>query len=120
MLFTRYLIVGGAATVMHYSFLLATVELHLLLPATAAGVGAFLGALFAYWGNRRFTFDSKREHRSAMPRFLVVAMFGALLNAGLVWLGSMKLGCHYFLSQVIATMTVLLLTFSINRRWSFA
>lgn len=120
MLFARYVLVGGLATFVHYCFLLLTVELHLLKPPVAAGIGAFLGALVAYWGNRHFTFESQREHRTAMPRFFLVALFGALMNSGLVWLGSVKLGWHYFLAQVVATVVVLLLTFSINRRWSFA
>lgn len=119
MKFARYTLVGGLATGVHYSFLLSAVERHWLLPPVAAGVGAFLGALVAYAGNRRFTFASDHEHAVALPRFLLVALLGMLLSSSCVWLGE-QWGWHYLLAQILATGLGLLLTFHLNRRWTFA
>ena len=75
----------------------------------------------AYLGNRRFTFaDSSTRHRNALPRFLTVAAIGAAVNGLVVWLGSAVLGVHYLAAQGIATGLALLLSYRLNRAWSFA
>lgn len=120
MSFPRYVAVGGGATATHYAFLLFAVESRWLAPPTAAAAGALIGALIAYLGNHRYTFASARAHRTAAPRFFLIAAFGALLNGAIVWLGCTRLGWHYLLAQLPATALVLLLTYLLNRRWTFA
>ena len=46
----------------------------------------------------------------------------ALVMAGAIAVGALgvRLGVHYVLAQVVATLTSLVLTFAINRRWTFA
>ncbi|WP_422014876.1 GtrA family protein [Roseateles sp.] len=121
MQFLRYALTGGLATAAHYLVLFALVEgLHAAAPA-AAMAGALCGALVAYAGNRHFTFGgSPASHRRALPRFATVALLGAALNGAIVWLGSVALGLHYLLAQVIATLTVLVIGFRLNRTWSFS
>lgn len=120
MAFIRYTLIGGAATCVHYAVLLTLVDGLNLTPALAAASGAACGALVAYAGNRRFTFISRPYHRTALPRFLLVAAFGAALNGGVVWAATAALGWHYLAAQVAATLLILLATFSINRSWTFA
>jgi putative flippase GtrA len=118
--FLRYALTGGLATVLHYGLLLALVERLLWPPGLAAALGACAGALLAYAGNRRFTFAAgQRRHRAALPRFALVALAGALLN-GLIVGALSRLGLHYLLAQLLATLAVLLLGFRINKRWTFA
>ncbi len=52
-------------------------------------------------------------------RFQVTAVVGAVLSFALVALG-VRAGLHYLLAQVVATCINLVVTFEINRRWSFA
>ena len=84
MRFTRYTLVGLAATAMHYALLVALMVLPDMPAALAAGVGALFGALFSYAGNRSLTFDCDLPHAVALPRFLTVAALGvaALGRAG--------------------------------------
>lgn len=121
MAFGRYTLIGGVATAVHYGVLLALVEAAHVAPASAAAAGAVAGAAVAYLGNRRFTFaDSGAHHRNALPRFLTVAAIGAAVSGLVVWLGSAVLGVHYLAAQVIATGLALLLSYRLNRAWSFA
>ena len=115
--------IGGVATVLDYSLLILVVELLHWPPALGAGLGAAAGAVVAYLGNHRFTFgaaqDRQAVHRRALPRFATVAALGSLLNAGIVWIGT-HLGLYYLLAKMLATGTVLLITYRLNKTWSFA
>jgi putative flippase GtrA len=81
--------------------------------------GAVVGALIAYLGNHRLTFRSNRAHRSAFSRFVLVALAGAGMQSALVALGTQLLHLHYLLAQGVATGFALLITFVVNRRWTF-
>ena len=116
--FTRYGAVGAVATAAHYLLLVLCVEV-LQWPAWwASGVGAVAGAQVAYLGNRRFTFARGASVRVSWPRFQLVALAGALLGMAVVAL-AVWAGLHYLLAQCIATGLSLLLTFAINRWWTF-
>jgi len=118
--FHRYVLVGGVATGVHYLTLLGLVELNHVAPAIAAGTGAGIGVLVAYAGNRRYTFsECTRSHRVALPRFLLLAALGAANNSGIVWTCSEIVGWHYLASQIVATLLTLIVTYKLNRFWTF-
>ena len=85
----------------------------------ASGAGAVLGAQVAYAGNRWFTFAHRGALRASWPRFQATAAAGALFGMAVVALG-VRLGLHYLLAQGMATLLVLVLSFAINRAWTFA
>ncbi|MEI7784455.1 MAG: GtrA family protein [Betaproteobacteria bacterium] len=121
MALAKYTLVGGIATAAHYLSLLVLVEVFGVAAALAAFWGAIVGAGLAYWGNRRITFGaSSASHGTAAPRFALVALVGALINGAIVWAGVHTLGVHYLLAQAAATLAVLLLTYHLNRTWTFA
>lgn len=111
---------GVVATGAHYLVLLIAVELLQLVPFLASSMGATVGAVVAYFGNRHFTFASSRKHHIAMPRFFFIATVGAIFNGAIVGLGSEIFKFHYFLAQLAATFITLFLTFKLNRTWAFA
>ena len=117
--FFQYAAVGAVATAAHYAILVGLVEAHLLAPERAAALGAWVGAQVAFAGNAAFTFRGHGAPLAAWSRFQVTAVFGALLSFVLVAVG-VRLGAHYVLAQVVATLINLVVTFEINRRWSFA
>jgi putative flippase GtrA len=121
MQFFWYIVAGGIATAVHYAVLIALVELSGMAAAPSASIGALCGAAVSYLVNRRITFTgSSSNHSQALPRFMAIALLGALLNGTLVWLGVQQLGWHYLLAQALATVLVLGLTFRLNRIWTFA
>ena len=117
--FTRYLIVGGAATLAHWALMAGLVEAAGTMPWLASGIGAVLGAQVAFFGNRRFTFAHTAAIGPAWWRFMGTALLGAVLGMAVV-AAAVALGLHYLLAQALATGLVLLLTFVINRAWTFA
>jgi putative flippase GtrA len=116
--FIRYTAVGAFATAVHYLPLVLCVELVGWPAFAASGAGAVVGAQVAYAGNRWFTFAHGGAVSTSWPRFQATALIGALLGMAIVAAG-VRLGVHYLIGQVIATLASLVLTFAINRVWTF-
>ncbi|RQP24459.1 GtrA family protein [Piscinibacter terrae] len=116
--FVRYALVGAIATAAHYALLAVVVEwLH--WPAwLGSGLGAVLGAQVAFFGNRVFTFGHEGPIVPAWLKFMGTAAAGALLGMLIVAV-SVQWGLHYLVGQVMATLASLVLTFLINRAWTF-
>ncbi len=117
--FARYAAVGAVATAAHYLLLAVLVERGGWPAPLAAAAGAVLGAQLAFAGNRRFTFGHRGPWRPAWWRFQLTALLGAATSATVVALGS-RLGLHYLLAQMLATLVGMVLTYALNKRWSFS
>ena len=117
---TRYAAVGAVATACHYGALLIAVERWGVTPSAASFMAALLGACVAYAGNRHITFHaSTTPQRQAIPRFAATAIGAAALHGAIVGTSD-ALGVPYLVMQGVATLTVMFLTYEINRRWTFA
>ncbi len=114
----RYGLVGAVSTAAHYLVLAVCVEGRWLPAFLASGLGAVVGAQVAYLGNRVFTFRHRGAVVASWARFQATALAGALASMGIVGAG-VALGVHYLLAQAVATVGVMLLTYQVNRRWSF-
>lgn len=68
----------------------------------ATAVGAIAGALIYYLLNYHVTLASNRAHRQSVPRFVVVAILGVVING----LGMEPLhgqgGLHHLVSRVVS------------------
>lgn len=121
MKFFWYAVAGGLATAVHYAVLLILVEVVAMSPAPAAASGALCGAAISYIINRRLAFSgTAARHQQALPRFLLIAFAGAALNGSVVWAGVQLFGWYYLAAQAVATLVVLVLTYRLNRSWTFA
>ena len=116
--FVRYSAIGAVATAAHYAVLLLAVEAAGLAPWWASGLGAVVGAQVAYIGNRHYTFAHRGPVRESWLRFQGTAVLGALIGMAVVALGT-AWGAHYLAAQVLATALTLVVTYLINRSWSF-
>ncbi|MEO8154420.1 MAG: GtrA family protein [Rhizobacter sp.] len=116
--FFRYGLVGGFATAAHYVVLILCVEALLWPACIGSGVGAVTGAQVAFFGNRRFTFAHEGALGPAWVKFQGTALLGALVGMAIVAVG-VHWGWHYLAAQVVATLTGLVLTFAVNRAWTF-
>ena len=116
--FLRYTAVGALATAVHYLVLVLAVEAAGWPAYIGSGLGAVVGAQVAYFGNRRYTFAHRGAIGESWPKFQGTAGLGALFGMAVVAAG-VHIGLHYLLAQVIATGLGLILTFAINRVWSF-
>lgn len=116
----RFACVGGLATALHYLILIALVDGAGLGATLASATGYALSTLFNYALNRRITFHSRRNHSSALPRFLGLAGVGLAINTVTVWFLAQRLGFHYLIAQVVATTLTLCWNFVAARHWAFA
>lgn len=116
--FLRFLTVGATATLIQYAILALLVEAFGIDPALASATGFALSAVANYSLNRSFTFRSSVAHRIAVFRFAAVVVLGLAVTYGLMhaltWIGM-----HYLLAQVITTIVVLLLNFTLGSLWTF-
>ena len=117
--FMRYAAAGAVGTLAHYAVLLGLVEGRHVTPTVGTTLGFATGAGVNYALNHRLTFQSAQKHRVALPKFLTIAALGLLVNGTIVTVGVRWLGLHYFIPQLAATGTVLLITFFLNRAWTF-
>lgn len=117
--FSAFFGVGLIAAVVHYSTLVAGVELFGSAPVPATLAGYVLGGIVSYGLNRRHTYRSTRPHEEAGWRFAVVAGVGFLLTYGLMSVFVDRWALPYLPAQIITTGIVLVWSFFAHKFWSF-
>jgi putative flippase GtrA len=117
--FLRFALVGATATLTTYLVLILLVEIWHMNVILASVLGYIAGIAVNYKLNYGFTFRSARQHRIVIPKFILVALVGLLLNTGLMYVAVIWVGIHYVLAQLAAVAIVLIWSFTINRLWVF-
>ena len=113
--FVKFTTVGLLGTLVHYAILIALVEIFNISSVTATIWGSLAGAINNYIFNYYWTFSSSDNHWSTAPKFFMIATLGMLLNALLMWIFNHFFGIWYLISQVLATLIVLVFNFIGNR-----
>ena len=113
--FLRFILVGIAATLSTFIFLIVLVEAWQINVLVASVIGYVVGIVVNYTLNYGFTFQSTQHHHILIPRFIVVMMVGLLLNTGIMFAGVNWFGIHYVLAQLAAITVVLIWSFTANR-----
>jgi len=117
--FAKFASVGVIGTIAHYAVLIVAVELLQADAVLASSAGALAGATVNYALNYSFTFASEKRHRDALPKFLLVASVGFVLNGILMVLITNLFGVMYLFAQFATTILVLLWNYIGNRLWTF-
>jgi putative flippase GtrA len=117
--FLTYMCVGLIGTGVQYLFLVALVRLWQADPVWASGCGFCVGAVANYYANYHLTFRSRGRRARTMGRFFAIALCGLAVNTGVMALMNRGFHVHYLLSQIVATGTVVVLTYLGNRFWTF-
>jgi len=116
----KYLVVGGLGTVTHLSLLYIAVETFSLPPLLGSCVAFVWVVIQSYFLNRNWTFQSDKEHTSALPRYLVVSGIGFATNLTIMFVMLNILGLWYMLAQASAAVVVPLSNFLLNKYWTFS
>lgn len=117
--FVLFAVVGAVGTAAHFATLIVVVERFGGQVLVGSSAGFLVGALVNYFLNYHLTFASTQRHAHAMPRFLLVATVGMLLNVGVMGITYNAFRLPYLICQVIATVLVLFWNFGVNRLWTF-
>jgi len=116
--FTRFSLVGGVATAIQYSLLVALVHGAGMNAVLSSSIGFIVSALANYFLNYHYTFRSSERHSTTLLKFTFFAGVGLALNSGIMHLFIEK-GLRYLLAQIFATLLVLLWNFTGNSLWTF-
>jgi len=115
----RFGLVGGIATLVQYIILIALVQWAGINPVISSAIGFTASAFLNYGLNYRYTFDSRRDHSQALPRFLAVSLSGLTINTTLMGVMIGVLAVSYIPAQITATAAVLFCNFFANKYWTF-
>jgi putative flippase GtrA len=116
--FVRFCVVGSTNSAL--SFLTFAIAVRAGVPYLLASCGAFaLGALNGYTLNRLWTFRSGPFTRQGLARYCVVQGLGLAANTLLLAALVEVLGIASIPAQAIVLPPVSVLTFAVNRRWTF-
>ena len=115
----RYVVAGGAATVVHLCLLAALVQL-LAMPATlASAIGFCAACVVNYTIQYYWTFAAVGSHGILFARYALVTLVMLGVNTVVFWLLYSRAGAPYLLAQALATALVFGLNFETNRRYTF-
>ena len=114
----KFLIVGGSATALQYGLLIVFVQFAGLSPVVATSIAYAISSVYNYLLNYYATFKNDGSHRTAATKFLAVAGSGLLINAGII-AALTKLGAHYLVAQVVATLVILVWNFVVHKYWTY-
>lgn len=112
--------VGAIGTVGHYTVLVILVQSMNASPIYASALGFVVGATINYFLNYRYTFRSTKNHPETLVKFMLVAILGFLINAGIMYLGTEMTAINYLIVQIASTAVVLVNNFVFNKLWTFS
>ena len=115
----KYGLVGVVGTAGHYITLILGVEALKVNPTIATCVGFLVGACINYVLNYQITFKSSTKHGKALPRFMIFALIGFVINLLLFQFITNVLLLHYFVAQLMCTVLVMFITFVLNKKYTF-
>ena len=116
----RYGAAGVVGTMAHYAMLLSTVEIFGLSVLSATSIGFVLGAVVNHELNRRFVFDAwGKSYGHTAVKFMIIAVVGFCINLAAMFVLNSLFALQYIVAQVLATGLVFLITFLLNKSWTF-
>lgn len=118
--FLLFALVGCAAAVGHYGVLILLSEAFAVAPVAASAAGFVVGGVISYTLNYGHVFRSDQKHLPTAGKFVAVALAGLVFNSAVMWVLAHEAGLHYLLSQMAATLIVMVWSYTANRYWTFA
>ena len=118
--FIRYIISGISSVITQFGILAFMVEIFHIDPVVSSGTGFIFGCIVNYLMLYYWTFNTHGKHFGAIIKYTIVTLsalvlnllfFSFLINTLMIW---------YLLAQAIATGTLSLLTYVVNKYYTFA
>lgn len=111
--FFRYFIVGGLATIVHWTIFALLIYALDVPPVIATSIGFCFGLLVNYLMSVQVVFSKRTLKTLWLERiiFVTIALIGLVINGALVWAGIRKMGWRPEIAQVAATATTFMWNF---------
>jgi putative flippase GtrA len=117
--FVKFGIVGVSNTVLAFAIYTVLLKVFGVWYLAASAIGFVAGAVNGFLLNRRWTFSDHVGDSLTPVRWGVVQGCGLALNEGLLYLFVDGASIEKLLGQACATIIVTVLTFFVNRAWTF-
>jgi putative flippase GtrA len=117
--FVKFGIVGVSNTLLTFVIYTLLLKVFGVWYLAASAIGFVVGAVNGFLLNRRWTFAGHVGDSLTPVRWGVVQGCGLALNLALLYLFVDDAGIEKLLSQAFATVIVTVLTFLVNRAWTF-
>lgn len=117
--FVKFGIVGVSNTLIAFAVYTLLLKVFGVWYVAASGIGFAIGAVNGFLWNRAWTFRGHVGDALTPVRWFVVQSCGLLLDLGLVYLFVDGAGLGKLIGQAVTTVIVTLITFFVNRAWTF-
>ncbi|MGO8906351.1 MAG: GtrA family protein [Solirubrobacteraceae bacterium] len=117
--FLKFGIVGVSNTLLTFIVYTLLLKVFGVWYLAASAIGFTVGAINGFILNRRWTFRDHVGDAFTPVRWAIVQGSGLALNLGLLFLFVHGAGLDKLLAQACATVIVTVLTFFVNRAWTF-
>ncbi len=117
--FIKFGIVGVSNTVLAFAIYTLLLKVFGVWYLAASAIGFVVGAVNGFLLNRRWTFAGHVGDSLTPVRWGVVQGCGLALNEGLLFLFVDGADVEKLLGQALATIVVTVVTFLVNRAWTF-
>jgi putative flippase GtrA len=117
--FVKFGIVGVSNTLIAFAVYTLLLKAFGVWYVAASGIGFAIGAINGFLWNRAWTFKGHVGDALTPVRWFVVQGCGLLLDLGLVYLLVDGTGMDKLLGQAVTTVVVTVITFFVNRAWTF-
>src|SRR5580698_2621530 len=117
--FVKFGIVGVSNTLIAFAVYTLLLKVFGVWYVAASGIGFAIGAVNGFLWNRAWTFKGHVGDALTPVRWFVVQGCGLLLDLALIYLFVEHVGLDKLLGQACATIFVTVLTFFVNRAWTF-
>ena len=117
--FVKFGIVGVSNTLLTFAVYTVLLKVFGVWYLAASAVGFIVGATNGFLLNRRWTFRGHIGDALTPVRWMVVQGCGLIANLGLIYLFVSGAGLDKLLGQACATAIVTVITFLVNRAWTF-
>jgi putative flippase GtrA len=117
--FVKFGIVGVSNTLLAFAIYTVLLKVFGVWYLAASAIGFVIGAVNGFLLNRRWTFRGHVGDALTPVRWGVVQGCGLGLNEALLYLFADGAGIDKLISQALATVAVTVVTFLVNRAWTF-
>ena len=124
--YARFGAVGLAAAAVHVTMFTVFIEVAGFAPLAANFVAFGIAVLVSFLGHFRWTFRGQtagggwQRQRTALSRFIIVALTGLALNSLAVYVVVNVLAWPYHYAIVLMISVVPVIVFTLNKFWAFA
>ncbi|WP_077212050.1 GtrA family protein [Bacillus dakarensis] len=114
----KYSLVGCISTVVYFLCVFIMVEFFEEDPLLASAISFIIMTIISFMLNKKYTFVSDFSH-SRLMRFFIAAFIGFILNFIIMFIIVKVLSLHYTIGELVTTLIIPLINFTLNNYWTF-